>query len=225
MHTIAVISQKGGVGKTTLALSLAVAAEQAGRQAVIIDLDPQATACNWSDRRTAESPIIVDAQPSRLPQALEKAREAGVGLALIDTPPRSEQSALAAARTADLVLVPVRPQIYDLETIPNTRELLKIAGATPALAILNAIAPWGTRHLQAHAAIEDFGLAVCPAMLTQRTAFGDAGTLGLTALEYDPKGKAAQEILEVYRYISQIVAKPETRIVDNGQSRPAKRAG
>ena len=77
MKTIAFIAQKGGTGKTTLALSLAVAAQEAGQVAVIIDLDPQATACNWGDRRKLEAPVIVDAQPARLVRALEKAEENG----------------------------------------------------------------------------------------------------------------------------------------------------
>ena len=100
MKTIALLAQKGGTGKTTLALSLAVAAEQNGVVVVVIDLDPQATACNWGDRRQAETPIIVDAQPARLNQALERARAGGVDIAIIDTPARSEQAAMAAAKAA-----------------------------------------------------------------------------------------------------------------------------
>jgi chromosome partitioning protein len=225
MHTIAVISQKGGAGKTTLTLSLAVAAgEQNGRQAVVIDLDPQATACNWKDRRKAETPITIDAQPARLVSALDKAREAGVGLAVIDTPPRSEQAALAAAKAADLVLIPIRPQIYDLETLPTTIELLKITGAVRALVILNAISPYGDRHIQTATAIERVNLPVCPAMLTQRAAFGDAGALGLTALEHEPNGKAAQEIMKVWNHVAMILEKQERRTAYHEQTRSLERA-
>jgi len=155
---------------------------------------------------------------------LEKAKENGIDFVVIDTPPRSEQSALAAARAADLVLIPVRPQIYDLETIPNTKELLGIAGNTPAFILLNAIPPWGSRHAQAQQAIARLGIPVCPAMITQRAAFGDAGTLGLTAIEYEPKGKAANETLEVYKFISQFLANPQMRNVNNAESRLDRRA-
>ena len=78
MKTIALITQKGGAGKTTLALSLAIVAAKAGATSVIIDLDPQATACNWGDRSEADTPVIVDAQPARLQSALQKAEEARV---------------------------------------------------------------------------------------------------------------------------------------------------
>jgi chromosome partitioning protein len=103
MKTIALIAQKGGTGKTTLALCLAVAAEQDGLNTLIVDLDPQATACNWGDRRQSESPLVIDAQPARMPQALDRARSGGINLVVIDTPARSEQAALAAAELADLI--------------------------------------------------------------------------------------------------------------------------
>ena len=94
MEVIAVIAQKGGTGKTTLTLSLAVAAQRAGKTVAIVDLDPQATACNWGDRRNRDSPVIVSAQPARLPQVLRSAQEAGAQFVVIDTPPRAEQAAM-----------------------------------------------------------------------------------------------------------------------------------
>jgi len=205
MKTIALLAQKGGTGKTTLALSLAVAAAQSGAVAVVIDLDPQATACNWGDRRKTEAPIIVDAQPARLPQALERARAGGVDIAIIDTPARSEQAAMAAAKVADLIVIPCRPQIYDLETIPNTRELVRLAGEKPTLALLNAVPPRASRQEQALEAIKGMQMEVCPVLLGNRSAFGDAAALGQTPLEFDPRGKAALEVVEAYKYISRLV--------------------
>ncbi len=86
MYTVALIAQKGGTGKTTLAVSLAVAAGQVGMTSIIIDLDPQGTACNWKDRRKSDGPVVIDAQPARLAAALAKAEENGVDFAVIDTP-------------------------------------------------------------------------------------------------------------------------------------------
>jgi chromosome partitioning protein len=201
MYTVALVAQKGGTGKTTLAVSLAVAAGQVGLTSIIVDLDPQATACNWKDRRKGDGPVVIDAQPARLAAALVKAAENGVDFAVIDTPARNEQSALAAAKVADLVLIPCRPQAYDLETIPNTKEILALAGNTPALAILNAVPAIGDRHEQARALLNRLQVPVCPYMLGNRAVFGDAGAVGQAAQEYDPRGKGAAEILQVYKYI------------------------
>jgi chromosome partitioning protein len=92
MQTLSIIAQKGGTGKTTLVLSIAVAAHAAGKTTLIIDLDPQASACKWGDRRPGEPPTVIDAQPARLANALEKAAQAGVDLVIIDTPARIEQA-------------------------------------------------------------------------------------------------------------------------------------
>jgi len=118
MRTLALIAQKGGTGKTTIALALSVAAARAKLKALVIDLDPQATACNWSDRRQTDSPIVIDAQPSRLSAALQKAEQNGIDLVIIDTPARSEQSALAAAGVADLIIIPCRPKPTILRRSP-----------------------------------------------------------------------------------------------------------
>lgn len=124
MLTLAMIAQKSGTGKTTLALSLAVAAEAAGRSVLVIDLDPQASACKWGDRRARDAPAVMDAQPARLAAALAKAEQAGIDIAIVDTPARVEQAAAEAAKAADLVLIPCKPSILDLETLRATAELV-----------------------------------------------------------------------------------------------------
>ena len=111
MKTISIISQKGGAGKTTIALNLATAAEEAGHSAVVIDLDPQASAKGWHDHRQKESPVVISAQASRISDVLVTAREHGADICIIDTAPHSETAALAAARAADLILIPCRPGI------------------------------------------------------------------------------------------------------------------
>jgi chromosome partitioning protein len=168
---------------------------------IIIDLDPQGTACNWKDRRKSDGPVVIDAQPGRLAAALAKAEENGVDFAVIDTPARNEQSALAAAKAADLVLIPCRPQAYDLETIPNTKEILTLAGNKPAIVVLNAVPAVGDRHEQARELLNRLQIPVCPYTLGHRAVFGDAGAVGQAAQEYDQKGKGAAEILQVYKYV------------------------
>ena len=89
MKVLAIIGQKGGNGKTTTALGVAVAASRAGRAVAVIDLDPQATATNWSDRRGDEAPAVVSCQVSRFAQVLDAAEKQGAQLAILDTPGKS----------------------------------------------------------------------------------------------------------------------------------------
>ena len=204
MDVIAIIAQKGGTGKTTLALSMAVAAHRAGRTAAIIDLDPQASASNWGDRRKANQPAIVSAQPARLPQILEAAEESGADLIVIDTPPRAEQAAIAAARAAHLVLVPCRPSIFDLETFSTTLDLIAAVGSKPLAAVLNAVPTRGQKRQQAEQALKELDISVCPEVFGARVAFDHANTVGLSAQEYEPASKAAEEIQNVYMSICRL---------------------
>jgi chromosome partitioning protein len=208
MLTLTMIAQKGGTGKTTLALSLAVAAEAAGRSVLVIDLDPQASACKWGDRRARDVPAVMDAQPARLAAALAKAEQAGVDIAIVDTPARVEQAAAEAAKAADLVLIPCKPSILDLETLRATAELVHGRAKRPPLVILNAVPAQGTRHEQAAEAIAAMGLTVCAAQIGQRVAFEYAAQAGLTVTEYEPEGRAASDIRQLYNAICQIVDMP-----------------
>ena len=225
MYVISSNAQKGGTGKTTLILSLYTAALASGLRAAVIDLDPQATACRWADRRKLRLPdaetLVFDSQPPRIPNAIQTAREHGIDIVLVDTPPRSSDAALAAARVADLVLIPCRPQYYDLETIPAVADILRLAGDKPSLAVLNAIPARGDRHHQAARALEGQGIPVCPRAFAARAAFGDAGAIGLSALELEPDGKAALEIRQVYKHVFGVVGNPASR--DDGKSTSRKR--
>lgn len=205
MQTIALIAQKGGTGKTTLALSLAVAAEADGKVTLVIDLDPQASMCKWGDRRAVDGPAVIDAQPARLESALQRAAEAGVGLVIVDTPARVEQAAAEAARLADLVIVPCKPSIHDLETLQTTTELIRGRAHCPPVVVLNAVPAYGARCEQAAEAIRAMGVAVCPATIGQRVAFEYAAQLGQSASEYEPDGKAASEIRHVYKSICRVL--------------------
>jgi chromosome partitioning protein len=205
MQTLALVAQKGGTGKTTLAVSLAVEAASRGLSVLVVDLDPQASACRWSDRRSEEVPAVIDAQPSRLPQALAKAAQAGVDLAIIDTPARVEQAAAAAAKAADLVLIPCKPSVWDLETLEVTMELVGSRVRRVPLVVLNAVPGQGTRTAQAIKAVQGMGLEVCPSSLGQRVAFEYAAQLGRSATEYEPEGKAASEVRDIYTSISRLL--------------------
>jgi chromosome partitioning protein len=200
MKTVAILSQKGGTGKTTLALHLAVEAERSGAATVIVDLDPQASASSWSDLRQQETPAVISAQAARLAQVLTTVEAHGAALALIDTAPHAESTALAAARAADLILIPCRPAILDLKAIGITIDLVRIA-KTPAVVVLNAVPPRGSLAREAGEAVEGYGIPLSPVSLGHRSAFVHALTAGATAQEYEPRGKAAEEVTKLYTWI------------------------
>jgi chromosome partitioning protein len=146
MFTISLLGQKGGTGKTTVALGLAVAAFRAGKVVAVIDLDPQASASNWKDRRAEDSPAVVSAQSSRLRQTLSAAEDMGAEVIIIDTAGRNDDSALNAARHADLVLIPTRTNIMELEALPAAADVVRLAGNPPAYVVLNGIHPTASRQ-------------------------------------------------------------------------------
>ena len=207
MKTIALVCQKGGTGKTTLALSLATAATADGLSVVIADLDPQVSACTWSDIRQTDTPAVIDAQPARIEAVVKRACNMGVDLLLIDTAGRTEQSALAGARVADLVLIPLQPSVIDLKTLRATMELINLAGCKHHAAVLTRVKAFGNRHAETMQWLEDQGIPVCPATIGDRIAFQDAYARGCGVSEIASRGKAAIEIQEVYKYTKQQVDK------------------
>ena len=202
MFTISIIGQKGGTGKTTLALGLAVAAFRAGKVVAVIDLDPQASAANWKDRRSDDSPAVVSAQSSRLKQTLATAEEIGAEVVIIDTAGRNDDSALNAARHADLVLIPTRTNIVELEALPSAADILRLAGNPPAFVVLNGIHPTASRQaVDARELVQkNFGLDCAPVFLCHRAAYADAMTTGSTPQELDQDGKAAAELEALFRF-------------------------
>lgn len=206
MKTIAIVSQKGGSGKTTLALHLAAAADAAGIPTALLDLDPQASASGWKDSRPGETPVVTPLPHTRLAQGLQAAKDGGARLAVIDTAPHTEAPAMGAIRAADLVLIPSRPGILDLRAIGSTAELVKLAGK-PAFVVLNAMPPRATQLLaDAAAAVELHGLAVAPVTFQQRAAFAHSLTAGQTAPEYEPEGKAAEETVALVAWVRQLLS-------------------
>ncbi len=200
MRTIALINQKGGVGKTTVALHLATAFHLAGASTLILDLDPQASASEWHDAREAELPHVESIQPARLAKAISTAQEIGTDVLILDTAPHAESTALEAARAADLVLVPCQPSIMDLRAMRKSAELLSLV-KTPAFAVLNSVSASGTVADEAAEMIEGgLGLKVCPVRLGDRVAYNRSLITGQTAQEFEPYGKAAREIEQLHMW-------------------------
>lgn len=173
----------------------------------IFDVDTQATAANWTDRREAEFPWVVATPAARLDAALTSAKGQGVDFIVVDTPPHAGADGVDAARRADLVLVPVEPHISSLETLPKVADMLKLAGETPVVVVLSKTPIQGKEAQDASAYIAGQGFEVCPVTLYLRAAHRHAGSVGKTAQEYEPNGKAAEESLQVYMYIMQLLTK------------------
>lgn len=200
MFTISIISQKGGAGKTTLVLHLATAFAHAGHNAAIIDLDPQASAAKWSDRRAADTPVVISAHASRLHHEMTRIEASGGDVVVIDTAPHSDSAALEAAKCADMVLVPCRPAILDLEAISNTLDLARAVNGNVHV-VMNAVAAIGNEAAEATEAIAAMNVPVCPAQLVNRVAFSRALISGQTAQEYEPRGKATLEVEKLHNFV------------------------
>ncbi len=150
---------------------------------------------------------MVSCQVSRLKPVLDEAARQGVDLAIIDSPGRSAEASIAATRAADFVLMPIQPQMYDIETLRNLKDVLALAGSPPAAVTVNNAPVQGKRHTETQEAIRALGFTVSPVVLFSRVAHGDAGNIGQSAAELEPKGKAAQEMAQLYRYISLAIKK------------------
>ena len=201
MKTIAIISQKGGAGKTTVAVHLAVCAVLAGQRSAIIDLDPQASALEWASRRETGSPEVIRATPEQLSSLLDQARANGAGIAIIDTAPHSDRAATIAASFADVILVPCRPAAFDVAAIPTTLDILKLARAKDRAAILlNAVPPQGRTGDEAVVGLSTLARVV-PVRLVHRAAYSHAVNDGRSVEEFEPNGKAAEEIRGLYHWI------------------------
>ena len=201
MQIITLAAQKGGVGKTTLAVNLAVAAQAAGIRTALFDLDPQESATAWSERREAELPHVEPISARRLDQAIDAAEANGFALTIIDTPPAAGAEAAAAAQRADLVVIPCRPSLIDLDAIKRTSQLITSTGRT-GVVVLNAAPPTASTLLDdARTLAEATGLRVARTVLRERSAYRAAWPYGLGVIEHEPKGKAAQEVAALHKHL------------------------
>jgi chromosome partitioning protein len=135
MKILAIIAQKGGSGKTTLSVHMAVCAARQNLHTALIDLDPQGSAHDWNESRAEGDKLdAIKANPGQLAALLKQARAAGADLVIVDTSPHSDSAAAIAAQLADLVLIPCRPARFDLKAIGSTAQIASLA-KTPAAEI------------------------------------------------------------------------------------------
>lgn len=223
MKTVAILSQKGGTSKTTTALNLAVEAVACDLEVALFDLDPQVSACDWKDIRGEKPPIVAATPVPHLERALKAAAGAGADLAIVDTAGKTNDTATAAARHADLILIALQPSLIDLKTLGATLDIIHLAGNKPTRALLTRVRAAGTRHQDTTAWLEQQGVEVCPFFLGERVTYQDAYAQGLGVTEAEPGGKAAKEIRQVYKYTCQLLNLHTIRTAPHEESRSARK--
>lgn len=199
MQTWAIIAQKGGQSKTTIATAFAVEAAREGAAVVILDADDrQGSALYWSERRDSDDVMVKDSSVAGLPLHVSRGRDSGkVDLIIIDTPANSKDIAMLAAEQADFVVIPVAPRGLDVHSVLQTVKQVQQAG-TPFAVILTQVPHQGGEGDEARAGFAAKGVAVFDSVLHFRKDFYKATPIGKTAIELDPVSKAAAELRAAY---------------------------
>jgi chromosome partitioning protein len=212
MYTIVCASQKGGSGKTTLSGHLAVEACRAGAgEIALIDTDPQGSLAAWWNVRQAPAPHFVKAVMGDLEEALTGLHQAGIKIAIIDTPPAITQSISKVVSHADLVIVPTRPSPHDLRAVGATVDIAERHGK-PVIFVINAATPRARITGESAVALSQHG-TVAPVTIHHRVDFAASMIDGRTVGEVVPGSQSAKEISDLWLYIqerlSRIVRDPD----------------
>ena len=202
MKKIAFLAQKGGSGKTTLAVHTAVAATEAGESVVVIDTDPQKSATVWGDARSQEAPIVATAAASELGRVLEAADQERMTLAIVDTAPHAATDATRIVRAGDLVALPVRPTAFDIAAAGSAVDIVKAAGVR-AVFVLSACPFRSPEIAETRTVLAEYGLPIAPVEIIDRRAFARAVATGRAVTEFESDGKAATEIRALWAWLKE----------------------
>jgi chromosome partitioning protein len=206
MKVWSIVSQKGGSGKTTLALHLAIAAAKT-RKVLVIDLDPQQSAERWHAIRqrttgSKDDPSIAAGPYQKLADMLRTARKLGAELVLIDTPPKLDKAIIQSLRAATMVLVPLKSAVLDLQALEDSSDLINLAKArSKAAVILNAVPTGQTKETALRESLRTAGrlkLEVMNERLSELPAFSQGLKSGRGVTETERNGTAAKEITALY---------------------------
>jgi len=223
VRILALASQKGGSGKTTLSGHLAVQAQRSGMgPVVLIDIDPQGSLAEWWNDREDELPAFAQTTVARLGADLETLRAQGFKLAVIDTPPAITMAIQSVISVAELIVVPTRPSPHDLRAVGATVELCERA-QKPLIFVVNAGTAKARITSEAAIALSQHG-TVAPITIHNRIDFASSMIDGRTVMDLDPKGKSAREIEALWNYIADRLERNFRRTVFTvGASAPPQR--
>lgn len=203
MSKIAFVTQKGGSGKSTLAVNLTMELATKTTPQLLLDLDPQASAMAWkAQRRDAPIPNadIVHFKSPHLQERIAWANQVKAGL-VIDTQGHMAEQTTEYARQADLILVPCTPSAFDTNTLRQVAKLVAGAGK-PAFVVVNQAPTGQARYMEEITqVIAGYGIPLAPVVIHRRAAFVRSASFGESVREYEPAGKAAEEIATLAAWV------------------------
>jgi chromosome partitioning protein len=195
---LGVLSQKGGVGKTTLSINLAAVFARSGLRTLLVDADPQGSSLAWSGARELEPlfPVVGMAKPTLHRDLPEIAKD--YDMVVLDGAPRVNDLGRSAIMASDLVLIPVQPSPYDVWAAAETVELVREASVfkenLKAVFAINRKIVNTAIGRDVQAALEPLELPVLPTHLCQRVLYAESAAQGLAVVEVAPNGEAAKEL-------------------------------
>lgn len=201
MYVLALVTQKGGSGKSTLSVGLAVAAMQRGQRVALIEADAQGTVLKWKERREDPYPRVeCVADPAEIEPLIARLRAEGIWLAIIDTAATTNSLAMRVIASADLCLIPARPSPADIEAAIPTLIAIRRLNRRFAF-ILNQTPTRGCRLSEAATSLSSLGVLALP-FIGQRNDHQDALGAGLGVTEFAPEGKASEEMVALWGWIA-----------------------
>ena len=200
MKAITFVTQKGGSGKSTICISLAVAAQETGASVCILEMDRQATVSDWAEHRQSDTPEVAQIEATRLEEVIHRLKGSAYDYVFIDTPGVDSPGTLAAIRAADLCVIPCRPTPADLRAFKPTLAAIYRLEKKFAF-VLNQTPPRSYRVRDAADGLTVLG--VLPDVnVVMRNDHQDAIGLGQGVTEFNPTGQAAQEIRRLWSWIA-----------------------
>jgi chromosome partitioning protein len=195
---ISIQNQKGGVGKTTLAVHISHALALRDEPTLLLDADPQGSARDWAAARKSQPPFSVVGLDRPTIHRDLPAIAKNYAHVVIDGPPRVTDLARSAIAAADLVLIPVQPSPYDVWAAQEVINLIKEASvfkeSLKSVFVINRKITNTAIGRDVAEALSGYGVPVLRSQICQRVSFAESAASGQTVMEIDPNGQAAQEI-------------------------------